>query len=293
MPIPEEKLRKVSDRIFQEGDPPEDGRRPSQWRRSLNLISLPLKNLKIVTGCRIHDANTGWDEDTTTEPLELAESDISEHLAIIGTVDEDKMRDTLYFAVESKEEKGLFFKERVPRNTNVSIELGKPSEGTKKTPAGLYRGTAIRMNYEPGEDALYFNLPAPREQFLSLVSAIRADPDSTVEVSAFLLSFTYEVDDALREYYHRRDIILDDFAPSLLCRVGVTSKIGEQEPDSQLEHELDGGIEDLCQEEQTHEQEAHKELSQALLSYLKPLNHLVAAIWVLTIVIALSAIFGQ
>ncbi len=157
--------------------------------------------------------------------------------------------------------------ERASGNTNVSIKVGAPSEENERTPAGLYHGIAIRMN-DPGEDDISFALTAPKEQFLSLISALRADPNSTVEVMAHLLSFT---NDALRGH---RDIILNEFTPCFLSWARVISKIGP--------HYL----------APTPEQRAHQELLQVLLSYLKPLNGLVAAIWVLIIVIALSAIFG-
>ena len=292
MIIRDEKLRKVSDGIFQEAVSPEDRSRPLEWRRSFNFINLPLKNIEIVTSCSVHDVDFEWGEEKTTEPLKLVKADISDQLAITGTVDEEQMRDSLYFAVESKEEEGLFSVERASGNINFSIKIGKPSEENESTPAGLYYGTAFRMNFDPGEDDLYFELLAPKEQLLSLISAIRTDPDSTIAAGARLLSFTYEVDDALREHYHPRDIILNESAPCFLSWAGVTSKIGKHDLASESEYDDEDEIEDSYQEVLTPEQKAHQELLQLLLSYLKPLNSLVTAIWVLIIVIALSAILG-
>lgn len=292
MIIGDEKIRKVSDGIFQEAEPPKDRSRPLEWRRSFNFINLPLKNIKIVTSCSVHDTDFEWEGEKTTEPLKLIKADISEQIAITGIVDEEQMRDSLYFAVENKEEKDIFSVERPSGNTNVSIKVGAPSEENERTPAGLYRGTAFRMNYDPGEDDIYFELTAPKEQLLSLISALRADPNSTVELGAHLLSFTYEVDDALREHYYPQDIILNASTPCFLSWAGVTSKIGQHYLASESEHDDEDEIEDSYQEELTPEQRAHQELLQVLLSYLKPLNGLVAAIWVLIIVIALSAIFS-
>lgn len=227
MIIGDEKLRKVSDSIFQEADPPEDRSRPLEWRRSFNFINLLLKNIKIVTSCNIHDTDFDWAEEKITEPLKLVKADISEQIAITGIVDEEQMRDWLYFAVENKEDKDIFSVERASGNTNVSIKVGMPSEENERIPSGLYRGTAFRMNFDPGEDDIYFELTAPKEQLLPLISALRADPNSTVEIGAHLLSFTYEVDDALREHYHPRDIILSESTPCFLSWAGVTSKIGQ------------------------------------------------------------------
>lgn len=291
----DEKLRKVSDGIFQEAEPPEDRSSPLEWRRSFNFINLPLTNIKIVTSCSVHDIDFEWEEEKSKEPLKLVRADVSQQIAITGIVDEEQMRDSIYFAVENKEKKDLFSVERALGKTNVSIKVGAPSEENERTPIGLYYGTAFRMNFEPGEDGIYFELTAPKEQLLSLISALKGDPNSTVEVGAHLLSFTYEVDDALREHYHPRDIILNDstaWSWCFLSRAGVTSKIGEHHLESESEYDEEDEIEDTHQDELTPEQRAHQELLQVLLSYLKPVNGLVAAIWVLIVVIALSAIFG-
>ena len=291
MIVRDEKLRKISDGIFQEAEPPEDRSRPLEWRRSFNFIDLPLKNVKIVTSCSVHDTDFDWEEEKTDEPLKLVKADVSDQIAITGIVDEEQMRDSLYFAVENKDENDLFSIERASGNINVSIKVGTPSEENERTNSGIYRGTAFRMNFDPGEDDIYFELTAPKEHLLSLISALRADPNSIVEVGAHLLSFTFEVDDALREHYHSRDIILKDSNPCFLSWAGVTTKIGQHTQTSESEYDDEDEIDDLYEAEQTPEQKAHQELLQVLLTYLKPLNGLVTAIWVLIIVIALSAIF--
>lgn len=56
----DEQLRKVSDSIFQEATPPEDRSSPLEWRRSLNFINIPLKSIKIVTSCNVHDTDFGF-----------------------------------------------------------------------------------------------------------------------------------------------------------------------------------------------------------------------------------------
>ncbi len=104
MPIGYEKLRKISDDIFQEAEPPEGLGRPLEWQRSFNFIDLPLRNIKIVTGCSVHNIDIEWEE----KIIKLIKADISESIAITGIVDEEQMRDSLYFAVENEEEKDLF-----------------------------------------------------------------------------------------------------------------------------------------------------------------------------------------
>ncbi len=289
----DEKLREISSDIFQEVEPLKDRSRPLECRRGLNLINLTLKNIKIVTSCSVHDVDLVLEEDIKTkELLELVKADISEQIAITGIVDDGQMRDSLYFLVENKEEKDIFSVERVSGNINVSIKVGTPSEENKVTPDGLYCGMAICINLDPGDD-IYIELTAPKKQLLLLITAIRADPNSTVEVGTELLSFTYEVDDAFREHYHPRDIILGATNPCFLIRASVTSKIGQHCLASESEYSNKDEIEEEYQEVPTQEQKAHQELLQVLLSYLKPLNGLVGAIWVLIIAIAVSNIFSR
>lgn len=119
MIIRDEKLRKVSDGIFQEAKPPKDRSRPLEWRRSFNFINLPLKNIKIVTSCSVHDTDFEWEEEKTIEPLKLIKADITQQIAITGIVDEEQMRDSLYFAVENKEEKDIFSAERASGSTAI------------------------------------------------------------------------------------------------------------------------------------------------------------------------------
>lgn len=299
MILRDEKLRKVSDGIFQEAEPPEDRSRPLEWRRSFNFVNLPLKNIRIITGCSVHETEFCWEAEKSVNPLKLVKPNISDNIAITGTLDEDQMRDRIYCAVESKEEEGLFSVERVAGLQKVTLKAGKPSEESEKMPAGLYWGSAFRLNFDPGEDDLCFELCIPKDQMLSLIAAIRADENATTEVRANLLSFTFEVDDALREHYHSRDIVINDLTPCFVSWVGVTSKIGNHSVQSESENEdrvalpmpWDEADHPHDEEQITPEQRSYQELLQVLLSYSKPLNNLVTALWVLIVVIAMYAFF--
>ena len=81
MKIADEKLRKVSDGIFQEAQPPENRSPPLEWRRSFNFITLPLKDLRIVTSCSIHETELPWKEEGNTDPLKLVKPNISANIA--------------------------------------------------------------------------------------------------------------------------------------------------------------------------------------------------------------------
>ncbi len=292
MILRDRKLLKVSDGVFQEVGPPEDRSRPLEWRRNINHINLPLKNIKIVTGCNVHETDIDWEDEKSEKPLKLVKADISEQLAIRGIVDDNQMRDHIYFAVEDEGKENIFSVEDASGDTNISIKVGSPTDETNTMPKGLYRGSAFRMNFKPGEDEIYFELTIPRDQLLSLISALRADSNSSIEICTSLLSFTYEVDDALREHYHPRDLIINETTPCFLSWINVISKIGQHflKTDSEYNYEeVEDG--DIFKKELTPEQKSKQDLLKILQSYLQPLNRLATAIWVLIIVIILYAIF--
>ena len=285
-----EKLRKISDAIFKEAQPPEDRSRPLEWRRSFNFVRLPLKNVQVINSCTVHDSDFVLDEERNANPVNLIKPNVKSQIAITGILDEDKTRDSIYFAIKQNKDGDIYGIGSHKGKTTITIKSGEPTEEGKNTPVGLYWGNAFRMNFDPGEDDLCFELSMPEKQINTLVSSLRADQSSTFEVWAYLLSYTFEVDDALREHYHPRDIVINDSTLCFASWVGVTSKIGAQELLSDLEHDKE---EDDAEyhEEQTTEQRSHQELLQAITSYTKPLSSLVTAIWVLIVVIALNALF--
>lgn len=286
MIIGDEKLKKVSDGIFQEADPPEDRSRPLEWRRSFNPIILPLKNLSINTTCNIHDTEFEWEEEKSSNPLKLVKPEVSRLTSITAYVDEDEFRDRIYFTVKDEDDETLFTTERPQGDMRVSLKPGEPSEESERLPSGIYHGHAFRMNYDPGEDDMYFELTMPKTEFELLLSSVKSDSNPKLEVCVHLLSFTYEVDDFLREHYHSRDIVIDDSTQCYISWVNNSYKVGRHiypKPEEDEYEDID------YSEELPPEQQRHLELMQALLTYLKPLNSMVTALWVLIIVIVLYA----
>lgn len=285
-----EKLKKISDSIFQEAEPPEGRSSPLEWKRRFNFVSLPLKNIQIINNCTVHDIEFGLNEEKSN-PHALINPKIATQTAITGILDEDRVRDGIYFAVENEDEEGIYSIERGGGETKITLKSGEPIETEEKdTPSGLYWGLAFRMNDTPGEDGLDFDLSIPQDQMNFLISALRADENSAVEIGAYLLSFTFEVEDFFREHYHRRDFVINEMTDCFVSRVQITSNVGQQyiKPNVETEEERDT---DLYQEVLTPEQQSHQELLKTLLSYSKPLNRLVTAVWVLIIIIALHAFF--
>lgn len=289
MIIGDEKLKKVSDGVFQEADPPEDRSRPLEWRRSFNPIVLPLRNLSINSSCNIHETEFEWDEEKSPNPLKLVKAEISRRTTVSAYVNEDDFRDRIYCTVKDDDDETLFTTERPQGDMRVSLREGSPSEVSDRLPPGIYHGVAFRMNYDPGEDDLHFDLSMPKEEFELLLSSIESDSNPKLEVCVQLLSFTYEVDDCLREHYHARDIVIGDSANCYISWVNHSRKIGQHVYPKPEEDEYEDEMTDY-REELPPEQQRHLQLLQTLNTYLKPLNRIVLALWVLIIVIVVSAL---
>lgn len=292
MILDDEKLLKVSENIFQIIDESEDKSRPLEWRRDFNFIQFSLKNIELITSCNVHTTESYLEIEEFNNPLTFVKPDISDQLAITGILDKKKMRDSLYYAVEDNESDKHYFTERVKRKIKVTVESGTPSKENEKTTAGIYKGSVFRFNLEPGEDNLHFSLTIPKEQLLLLQEALRKDKSASIEFGVDLLSFTYEVDDALREYYQPRDIVINESTQGFVTSVRVISKIKQTKTLSNSETETElSDINSLDEEEMIQEQQSNQELLKILLSYSKPLNRVANAIWVLILVIILYVVF--
>jgi hypothetical protein len=222
------KLRRVSVNVFREAGPPQGRSARLKWRRMFNFVSLPLKNIKIITSCNVHEIKFESDLNKYENPLELVKTNIYDGIEITGLLDNDLMLDSIYFAVMQNVEDSTFAIERVAGQQKVTLSAGNPTEESESIPVGLYYGGAFRMKHEPGEDDLCFDLCIPKDQMQSLIAAIRADENANVEVEVYLLSFTLEADDLRREFYNPRDIIVDGSTPCFVLKAEVTSKIGNQ-----------------------------------------------------------------
>ncbi len=103
----DERLKKVSDVIYQEANPPEDRHRPLEWRRNFNFVCLALKNVKIISNFNVHDSDWDLDNKHTDSPWELIKPEINTTRSISAFVDDEKMRDTIFCAVVDDKEKGI------------------------------------------------------------------------------------------------------------------------------------------------------------------------------------------
>jgi hypothetical protein len=287
------KLKKASGSIFQEAEAPKDRSRPLEWSRSFNGLSLPLKNIEIITRVNTHDKDWDIKGDFKDNPVKLIKPDIKTSLAIRAIVDEDQMRDTIYCAEQDGDDDDIFTLERPRGETQVILKSGEPIKESEKFPNGVFFGSCFRMNYDPGEDDIIFEMTIPEEQLNTIASNLQSDPSSTIDLYVELLSFSFEVDDSLREHYHPRDIFIHDHSDAFVSSIGLASKVGTHTVEkSEDDEEEEYQFEDIGEpKELSSEQQSHRELVQVLLHMQKPLNNIVLAIWVLVFILGASIFF--
>jgi hypothetical protein len=234
-----EPLRKVSETVYQEASPSADRSKPLEWRKSFNFVSLPLKCIKVTSNFNVHAHDCSLDDAHSSAPWKLIKPEIGTRIGIAAYVDEEKARDKLYCVTEANQEGGVMTLTQPPGGVRVTLRGGKPMEGNESVRAGIHRGLCFRANYEPGEDYLCLELEMPETQILEIVNGLHRDQNSEVEVEISLLSFSYEVDDALREWYHPRDLFIDETAAAAVMSVNVSSEIGSRAEASPDESDSD------------------------------------------------------
>ncbi len=154
-------------------------------------------------------------------------------------------------------------------------------------PGGIYAGSCFCMNFKPGEDYLCFDMSLPENQMNDILECLSRDPNVQIEVNVNLLSFSFEVDDALREWYHPRDLFIGDNAPVPVRSVSTSSLVGTG-LDMSGKKSVEG---ENPYTDEVHIQNAPITQTQIDLSAVtKALGRLTVAIWVLIAIIVYSLI---
>jgi len=231
-----EKLRRVSDDVLSEANPPADRTRPLEWRRSFNSVSFRVRALRPVTQYLVTERE--WSFETEKQVDHWAELKPTARIVytVEGVVDEEKQRDKIHCLVKTDEE-GLFTAERPRQRMRVVLRSGDPTKGHKKVPDGVFGGSLVRVDFEDGKDYLCLEANVPTAQLLELYAALKANPMLELDLSALVLSFSYEVEDALREWYHPRTLLVSESTAAPIGSIIVPPRSDEDEEKPQDDEE--------------------------------------------------------
>lgn len=242
----EERLRFRNDATFEEANPPADRREPLEWRRSFNSVSMLLRKPTVNVILSVNEVESlGSDlhfdgEGTAKHPP--IKSGLKRTLRISGTADSEAQRDTLYYASKLDGESDVYSLKRPKGAIRVALVEKDGTEGNAIYAPGAHHGIVYLNDFDVEEDepGFHFELSLPSRFMEELVSELRRDPSLGLEVHAEIRSFSYEVDDALREWYHPRDLFIKGTsAPAPLVSVRTVqaqpneSEGTEQEEDAE------------------------------------------------------------
>jgi len=279
-------IKKISDTEYVEMD----NKHNFKWERNLNSIALPLQNVKVVTHINTHDKEWDWDRKFKDNPEKLIKPDIRTSFIITAQVDEDKMRDNIY-SLDESDNNDEFTIVRPKGVITVTLRPGKPAtDEHKNLNVGTYHGNCLRMNYDPGEDDIIFEMYIPEEQLQVIVTRLKTDNNAKIEVYTEFVSFTYEVDDSLREHYHSRDFLINDKSRAFVQSIGISSNVGNHVFKKVSDEDEDNDDYIYNEEpEMTSEQLAHQQLLQVFNNLQVPLKSTTTAMWVLAIAVVVNA----
>lgn len=223
-----EKLKKVSDTIFQEAEPPKDRSRPLEWRRSLTHLGLDLTNVQVWDVCKIHETDIFFSlDDERDNAKSMATAQTSYSQIIKADVDQEKLRDTLLFAVPEEKNSEIYKLERPKGNIRLTIKAGDKHSYKNCNLTDVYPGSIGRDNFEPSDDGIWIEVRMPQEELDKIITVLTNNPKSQLKADIDVLAFTYEVDDALREWYHPRDMFINNEHSIALLSNLVASREGE------------------------------------------------------------------
>lgn len=206
-----EKLKKATEKAYQKAERPEDGSQPLEWRRDIHTIHLKLINVRLIRTLNVNNTGVGiFEIEHDDEHVPEVESNVSKTISIAADVDQEDFRDRIYFAVETEEDSSIYELQRPQGVFAFAIRPGEARSSEDGRFKDVYAGHLGRNNFEPGEDGIWLDLTAPNDVVDEIAAVLASNPNATLDASVALESFTYEADDAFREWYHSMDMFVDN-----------------------------------------------------------------------------------
>jgi hypothetical protein len=211
--LTKESLRFIDDNTFQEAVPPEDRSRPLEWRRSFNTVSFEVLDPGVEFAYSInevdHFTSIGIGREPDQEPAPVVTGAPKRRVRVCFDIQQERLRDSILYAKEIEKGSGLFQLRRSKDPIHVTLTEADPTESRGGPYAdGAYAGLAFQADFEPDEDNLYIEVGVPSNLLEEIASELKTGHVNAMHVSIGIQSFSYEVDDALREWYHPRDLFI-------------------------------------------------------------------------------------
>ncbi len=218
MILSEEKLHLKDSYTLVEAEPPEDRSRPLEWRRSLNYLRFEATSFTVDSTHWINESDMVSDifresEDKAKEVIPLIKSALKEKISISSKISFDGIRDSFYKTSEQNKDEKIYTVSRNMRAENLILNL---SEGdTKEEDWGIFKSGSFYGTagfYDENSSDLTLDITASKEALQDLLRVIASNNFEKVIFNVVISSFSYEVDDALRDWYHPRDLLVHGFS---------------------------------------------------------------------------------
>ena len=235
-----EHIRFLNEATFQEASPPTDRTKPLEWRRSFNIVNFELKNPTVDSIYSVNEVNflAGFQKVSDDEAPAVTGAEVR-RLRINATVPQSDLRDSIFYTKEREKDSGVYELARTKDDFRIILVESPPSVRHGPFSSGAYAGLALHANTEPGEDCIYIEVGVPTQYLEEVVKALKQDKPLELHISVALQSFSFEVDDALREWYHPRELFIHgSAAPAALTTIRTLrtqqAAAGRPEPENDV-----------------------------------------------------------
>jgi hypothetical protein len=231
---------KTSD-IFVEAEPPKGRTRPLEWRRSISTIDVDatrfvikehhtVSELDYITnGLFRADLKAADDTSDPDEEKEQLKPKPGLRTILSSKIPLEDIHDSLYRTVEEDKDEKIYSFSRAKGYLELSISDDEPlKEPWAIFAAGTHFGHAW---IEENDEKLTIYVSVEKDVLKHLVSEIKSGRVAEVNFRIAIDSFSDEVDDFLREWYHPRDLVIDGrMVHAALESFSVVSKEYAQQP---------------------------------------------------------------
>ena len=211
MILSDQKLRLKDDHTFVEFQPPEDRSRPLEWRRSLNSLRFEAKNFTVDFTHWVNESDilTGKikDADATAAFVPVVKNAVNSRISISSKIQFNNIRDDFYRIIEQGNGE-YFLVSRDTKAHNLIFTLAERNPVTEDVgvfKSGSFAGYA---GFYDDDGNLHVEVGANRDVLLDLVKSISNGDLEKIIFNISVSSFSFEVDDALREWDNKRDLLI-------------------------------------------------------------------------------------
>jgi len=296
-----EKLKFKSDKVFVEAEPPSDRSRPLEWRRSLNTLEINATSLVIKEHHKVNEydffstsmlssglkpANENNDPEYEKELIK-PKTDL--RTIISSKVNLYKIRDSLFRTVVEDRDNKIYSVSRATGYLDLSIADDEPlNEAGGIFAKGAQNGFAW---IEEDGEILTIRVSIGKEILKHLVYEIKSGRVSEIQLSIAIDSFSYEVDDALREPHYPRDLLIHGLmTPAAILNFAIVSnEFLQKNGSTTIAKKLD--IDEDVEVEHNFEPKNQTQINNIIDPDF--LNSIKQALWLIAIVLIMIGVFKR